>query len=137
MKFSTLSLALFFIQNETGNTGAASLRINGNNWKQVSPSIAFHHNNDLMIDSSVVERATDMAINRMLYSSEKNPTYMYQPMDSSQSYDEYQLAWHSLGIYLDCSSETSYGTCVRQVLYAVVSIALLYQSQNHLFSSVD
>eukprot|EP00590_Aulacoseira_subarctica_P008386 CAMPEP_0172414770 /NCGR_PEP_ID=MMETSP1064-20121228/1394_1 /TAXON_ID=202472 /ORGANISM="Aulacoseira subarctica , Strain CCAP 1002/5" /LENGTH=640 /DNA_ID=CAMNT_0013151585 /DNA_START=81 /DNA_END=2003 /DNA_ORIENTATION=- len=119
MKFSTLSLALFFIQNETGNTGAASLRIDGNNWKQVSPSIAFQHNNDLTIDRSVIDHATDLAINRMLYSSEENPTYMYQPIDSSQSYDEYQLAWHSLGIYLDCSSENSYGTCVRQVLYAV------------------
>jgi hypothetical protein len=68
--------------------------------------------------------AIDEAINRMLEeSSGANPSYVYQSIDSSADYDEYQLAWRFLGFYIDCSTTNSYGAgCNRQVLYAVVSI---------------
>eukprot|EP00590_Aulacoseira_subarctica_P007695 CAMPEP_0172418252 /NCGR_PEP_ID=MMETSP1064-20121228/4771_1 /TAXON_ID=202472 /ORGANISM="Aulacoseira subarctica , Strain CCAP 1002/5" /LENGTH=633 /DNA_ID=CAMNT_0013157107 /DNA_START=225 /DNA_END=2126 /DNA_ORIENTATION=- len=81
------------------------------------------------MDSSISNRATDEAINRMLASSSTsssanehaiNPLYEYQEMDSSANYSAYQLAWHLLGFFVDCSITNSYGTgCPRQVLYSV------------------
>jgi hypothetical protein len=61
---------------------------------------------------------------RAVDSSNTNPSYyystMYQLKDSNSLYDDFQLAWRFLGFYMDC---TPYGgSCLRQAVYAVVSI---------------
>ena len=103
----------------------ASLSFGANEWQTVSPNVAFKRNNDrTSMESSAMRRAADNAINRILSSKDLNPSYMYQNLDSSVEYDEYQLAWHLLGYYVDCSATNSYGSgCPRQVLYAAVSYA--------------
>jgi hypothetical protein len=92
-------------------------------WQQMSANVAFQpHRDRQSINSSKMVRAAESAINRMLLSKNMNPSYAYQTLDSSAEYDEYQLAWHLLGYYVDCESTNSYGSgCPRQVLYAVVS----------------
>lgn len=102
----------------------ARLSVSKNKWVQLSSDLAFQRNPDLpSFESTSMNRATDEAIHRMLSSSSKsaaNPAYFSQSEDSSETYDAYQLAWHLLGYYVDCNSESSYGSgCTRQVLYAV------------------
>ena len=127
----------------TCNVGA-TMSFDRNEWMQVSPNIEFQENADLSMDSSIRLQATDEAIKRILASSSKeslsgeretNPSYLYQPRDSSVEYSEYQLAWHLLGYYMDCSYSNNgrslkedknkegegQAGCKRLVLYAVVS----------------
>ena len=91
---------------------------------QVSSNVAFQSNQDLLIDKSMKEHATNTAIHRMVYSQQQQsfkiePSYTYQLIDSSADYNEYQLAWHLLGFYVDCNTVQRY--CTRYVMYAVVS----------------
>ncbi len=114
---------------------AARLTFNRNEWMSIAPNVDFQRNDDgIAMNSELLKHAADEAINRVLSSSRTktskagksstkvNPSYMYQPIDSSASYSEYQLAWYLLGYYVDCGTANNYGSgCVRQVLYAVVS----------------
>lgn len=118
MKIYHLSAVLWCFLNFT-KSADARLNFDKHEWMQLSPTVAFQRNSDLTMERSTMGRATDDAINRMLSSSEQNPSYKYQSIDSSATYDEYQLAWHLLGYYVDCDDSDS--SCGRQVLYAVVS----------------
>ena len=141
MRIYELTTALV-LSTLTCNVVGATMSFDRNEWMQVSSKVAFQRNADLNMDSSIRHRATDEAIHRMLSSSrtessssekETNPSYLYQPRDSSVEYSEYQLAWHLLGYYIDCSysnngrslKEDKEGEgqagCKRLVLYAVVS----------------
>lgn len=127
--FSQLSLVILLLDSSFTRRHHyvdARLRISKNKWVQLSSDLAFQRNPDLPpLEITAMNRATDEAIHRMLLSSSAsavNPAYFSQSEDSSETYDAYQLAWHLLGYYLDCNSESNYGSgCTRQVLYAVVS----------------
>jgi hypothetical protein len=101
-----------------------------NEWKQVSSSVSFQRTKTETkgAESNVLKHAEQEAIYRMLLSSnEADPSYTYQPLDSSTEYNEYQLAWHLLGYYVDCNSAQSY--CSRYAMYAVVSRSKLLRLQ--------
>jgi hypothetical protein len=129
MKFCKHSFALVCFSSLT-YIASASLRLDSNQWMQLSHNVAFQHNANLTIDSSTRDHATDDAINRMLSSqqSEVDPSYTYQPIDSSADYNEYQLAWHLLGYYVDCDSVKNY--CSRYAMYAVVSATTFWSEHN-------
>lgn len=97
-------------------------RSTSHEWQQLSANVAFQPNRkETLINNNEMINAAENAIDRMLFSKNMNPSYMHQTLDSSAEYDEYQLAWHLLGYYVDCESSNSYGSgCPRQVLYAVV-----------------
>jgi hypothetical protein len=119
MKLSTLSSVLMCLMRY-GVDARVSYSKDG--WVDVSPNVAFQRHAEVSLGSPAIDAAIDEAISRMLASSSANPSYMYQSIDSSASYDEFQLAWRLLGFYTDCNATNSYGAgCNRQVLYAVVS----------------
>lgn len=126
----TLLINLISIRHVAGR-----LKLDKNEWIPVAPNLEFQRNDDAqaLLNKDLLNHATNEAINRILSNSkstskaedmttEINPFYTYQPIDSGASYSEYQLAWYLLGYYIDCGTQNSYGSgCVRQALYAVVS----------------
>ncbi len=128
--YLALLINLISIQHVAGR-----LKLDKTEWIPVAPNVEFQRNDDaqVLLNNDVLNHATNEAINRILSNSkstskaadkstEINPFYTYQPIDSGASYSEYQLGWYLLGYYIDCGTQNSYGSgCVRQVLYAVVS----------------
>lgn len=116
--FFKLKLTLFYL---TGAVVARHISDIGNEWRDISSSVSFQRfqTETQVAESAILNQAEEEAINRMLSSSEVDPSYTYQPIDSSTEYNQYQLAWHLLGYYVDCNSAQNY--CSRYAMYAVVS----------------
>ncbi len=118
-KFYKLLLTLIYLSD----TVVAGSKVGTNNeeWIQLSSRVSFQRNTapTEITELTLLAQAEREAMNRMLSSNEVDPSYIYQPLDSSMEYDEYQLAWHLLGYYVDCDSVQSY--CSRYAMYAVVS----------------
>lgn len=102
------------------SVGAHANVLDINEWVQISPNVEFGRNRNL-VASHRYTQAEKVAYNRILSEVSVNPSYLYQPLDSSAEYDEYQLAWRLLGFYVDCQSNGNDQSCKRQVLYEVVS----------------
>jgi len=123
LPFSLALLAVVCLHKCCAIESSSSLNLDNDKWMKVSHNIEFQRNADLSMDSSTRDHATGDAINRML-SSQQSPTadssYLYQPLDSSANYNEYQLAWYLYGFYVDCDTVKNY--CSRYAMYAVVSV---------------
>lgn len=116
--FFKLKLTLIYL---TGAVVARHIPDIANEWREISSSVSFQRfqTETQVAESSILNQAEEEAINRMLSSNEVDPSYTYQPIDSSTEYNQYQLAWHLLGYYVDCNSAQNY--CSRYAMYAVVS----------------
>jgi hypothetical protein len=119
-KFYKLLLTLIYLsdavfaRNKVGTTA-------NEEWIQLTSRVSFQRNTAQteVTERTVLAQAEQEAMNRMLSSNEVDPSYTYQPLDSSTEYNQYQLAWHLLGYYVDCDSVQGY--CSRYAMYAVVS----------------
>jgi len=119
MKISRLPFFLVCFISLTDKV-ASRLSFDGHGWVKLSNNVAFQSNPDLSMDRAMMTDATNEAIDRLLASSGTNPSYAYQSIDSSISYDDYQLAWRLIGFYVDCNTTNSHGDgCSRNVLYGV------------------
>lgn len=77
-------------------------------WMQLSATVAFKSVLDPANENAQMIRAKNVAIDRMLSSTEKSTDfyssgYSLGLEDMNKDWDDSQMAWHLLGFYVDCS----------------------------------